>query len=120
NPFRGAMRMATFVNNAPVLPDAWVPADVSAYFTVGLDLVNAYDTFDTLFERLADEPPGTFKEIMERVRVDKDGPQCDIRREIVQQLQPRFAIINEAAHPITEHAERYLFAFPAKDAAAEA
>jgi hypothetical protein len=118
-PFRGAMRMATFPNNAPVLPDAWVPADVSAYFTIGVDIVNAYDSFDSLFERLADEPPGTFKEIMERVRVDKDGPQCDIRREIMQQLQPRVTMINDFTRPIQEHSERYLWAVPVKDAAAE-
>jgi hypothetical protein len=118
-PFRGAMRMATFPNNAPVLPDAWVPADVSAYFTIGIDLVNAYDSFDTLFERLADEPPGTLKEIMEHVRVDKDGPQCDIRREIMQQLQPRLTVINDFTRPIQEKSERYLFAVPVRDAQAE-
>jgi hypothetical protein len=111
-PFRGAMRMATFPNNAAVAPEAWVPADVSAHFSIGLDLVNAYDSFETLFERLADEPPGTFKDIMERVRVDKDGPQCDIRREIMQQLQPRLTMISDAARPIGEHSDRYLFAVP--------
>jgi hypothetical protein len=113
-PFQGAMRMARFPNVAPITPDSWVPADLSSYLTFGLDLVNAFDSFDTFFERVTDEPPGTFKAIMDSVRDDKDGPQVDIRRDIMERLQPRVTLVNDATLPAAPKCERYLVGIPAK------
>jgi hypothetical protein len=118
-PFRGAMRMARLPNVAPVTPDSWVPADLSGYLTFGLDLVNAFDSFDTFFERVTDEPPGTFKAIMDSVRDDKDGPQVDIRRDIMERLQPRVTLVNDATLPAAPKCERYVVGIPAKSAADE-
>lgn len=120
NPFTGAMRMARFPNVAPVTPDEWVPAELSGYLTFGLDLVNAFDSFDTFFERVTDEPPGTFKAIMDSVRDDKDGPQVDIRRDIIGRLQPRVTLINDAVLPAAPKCERYLVGIPAQSAEDEA
>ena len=118
-PFRAALRLAKLPNEAPINPDAWVPADLSAYATFGFDMLNAYDCFGPLFERLADEPAGTFAEIMRRVKEDKDGPQVDVRQEIMAQLQNRVTLINDATRPIGEKSERFLIAVPARSAAAE-
>ncbi len=114
-PFHGALRMAKLPNEAPLNPDPWVPADLSAYVTFGLDMVNLYDSFDTLFERLADEKPGTFKKIMESLQKDDDGPHVDVREEIMAQLQNRVTLINDATRPIAEKSERFLLAIPVKN-----
>ncbi len=111
-PFRGAMRMAKLPNEAPLVPDAWVPGDLSAYATVSLDLTNAFNCFDTLFERLASEPPGTYKEIMDSLHDDKDGPRVDIAKEIFGQLENRVVFMNDAPKPYNATCERFLFAVP--------
>src|SRR5262249_36809261 len=117
-PFRAAMRMAKLPNEAPPAPDAWVPADISSWGTVCFDMVNGYDSFETLFERLAEEGPGTFKEIMKSLKDDPDGPQVDIRGEIFEKLTNRFTIVNDATVPPHEKSERFLAGIVLKDAAA--
>ena len=117
-PFRGAMRMARLPNETLATPEPWVPADLSAWVTVSLDLVNALDTFDTLFERLADEDPGTYKEILDSLKNDPDGPRVDIRKEIFEQLTNRVTLVNDATVPAHEKSERFVIGIPAKDAEA--
>ena len=111
--------MAKLPNEAPIVPDAWVPADLSAYATVSLDLTNAFYSFDTLFERLAAEPPGTYKEIMDSLRDDKDGPRVDLAKDIFGQLQNRVVIMNDATKPYCSTCERFLFAVPTRGVQAQ-
>ena len=118
-PFKGAMRMARLPNETLAVPEPWVPADVSAWATASIDMPNALDAFDTLFERLADEDPGTFKDILKRLKEDKDGPQVDVRHEIFEQLTNRLTLINDATLPSQEKSERFLIGLSIKDAAAE-
>jgi hypothetical protein len=117
-PFKNAMRMAKLPNETHPAPEPWVPADVSAWATVSLDLVNAFDGFETVFERLADEDPGTFKDIMNSLKTDPNGPMVDVRKEIFEQLSNRITFINDAVLPITVKSERFLVGVPVKDDAA--
>jgi hypothetical protein len=81
---------------------------------VSLDLTNAFHCFDTLFERLTAEPPGTYKEVMDSLRDDKDGPRVDIAKEIFGQLQNRVVFMNDATKPYGPSCERFLFAVPTR------
>jgi len=118
-PLRGAMRMVKLPNNVQTESSSWMPPDLSGYSTFGLDLVNAYDSFGTLFGRVTGESPQEFHRIMATLKNDKDGPQVDVRAEILQQLQERVTLINDATRPIGPKSERFLIAIPAKDAIAE-
>lgn len=117
-PYVNAMRMAKLPNETLDRPEPWVPADVSTWATISLDLLNAFDTFDTVFERLADEPAGTFKEIIKSLKDDPDGPRVDVRREIFEQVTNRITFINDALVPVSPKGERFLFAVPAKSSLA--
>lgn len=118
-PFLGALRMAKLPNETPIDPEPWVPAALSGGITFNIDLVNAFYTFDTLFERLAREPPGTYKEIMDSLKTDPNGPEVDIARDILGQLQNRITMINDATKPFDEKSERFLVGIPARSAEAE-
>ncbi|MFL5342933.1 MAG: hypothetical protein ACJ8F7_22590, partial [Gemmataceae bacterium] len=118
-PFRGAMRMAKLSNETLASPEAWVPPDVSAWATASIDLPNALDSFETLFERLADEGPGTFQEILKSLKEDKDGPQVDLRHDIFEQMINRVTLINDATLPAQEKSERFLVGLTIKDGRAE-
>ncbi len=118
-PFRGALRMAKLANDVPINPEPWMPAELSGGVTFSLDLVNAYHTFDTLFERLSKEPPGTFKEIMDSLKNDPDGPRVDLAKDIFGQMQNRITMINDAMQPWDEKSERFLIGIPARSAQAE-
>lgn len=118
-PYFSSMRMAKFENATPLMPERWVPADVNSCVTLNIDLPNAFDAFDTLFERLADEPAGTFKEVMEFLAKDPNGPCVDLRKEIFQQLEDRVTVVNDAVQPVTAQSERFLIGAPIKRPDAE-
>lgn len=113
-PYRSSMRMAKFENATPLNPEPWVPDDVYSVVTLNIDLANAFDAFDTLFERLAGEPAGVFKETMEFLAKDKHGPQVDLRKEIFQNLENRVTVINDAVQPVSAKSERFLVGTPIK------
>jgi hypothetical protein len=118
-PYRNSMRMLRFPNEAPISAEPWVPVNCSTYGTVCMDFLNAYDSFDTLFERLIDEEPGTFQKIMKGLKEDEDGPKVDVRNEIMAQLVNRLIVLNISLEPDQERPERFLYAIPVKDANAE-
>jgi hypothetical protein len=118
-PYRNSMRMLRFPNEAPITAEPWVPINCSTYGTVCVDFLNAYDSFDTLFERLIDEEPGTFKKIMKDLRDDADGPKVDVRNEIMAQLTNRLIFVNVSLDPDQQRPERFLFAIPVKDTKGE-
>jgi hypothetical protein len=118
-PYRNAMRMMRFPNESPIAAEPWVPMICSTYGTVCLDFLNAYDSFDTLFERLIDEPAGTFQKIMKDMKDDADGPKVDVRNEIMAQLGNRLIVLNVSLEPDQPRPERFLYAIPVKDANGE-
>ncbi|HLW67390.1 MAG TPA: hypothetical protein VKS79_18895 [Gemmataceae bacterium] len=118
-PYRNAMRMLRFPNESPIAAEPWVPMGCSTYGTVCIDFLNAFDSFDTLFERLVDEEPGTFQKIMKDLKEDADGPKVDVRNEIMAQLGNRLIVLNVSLEPDQQRPERFLYAIPVKDANAE-
>jgi hypothetical protein len=117
--YRGSMRMAKFLNTTPLTPSLWVPDDVFSCVTLDIDLANAFDSFGTLFGRLADEPESFFDEIMESFWKDPNGPGVNVRKELFEQLQDRITIINDAVQPVTTKSERFLAGIPLKTPSAK-
>jgi hypothetical protein len=118
-PYRNSMRMIRLPNESPIAAEPWAPLNCSTYGSVCMDFLNAYDSFDTLFERLVDEEPGTFQKIMKDMKEDADGPKVDIRNEIMAQLGNRLIVANVSLDPDQERPERFLYAIPVKEASGE-
>jgi hypothetical protein len=118
-PHELAMRMLKFPNDAPAPPEGWVPADVATYLAFNWDMLNAFDMSETLVNELFgfDE---AFDDIVESLRDDPQGPQVDLRQELMANLGSRFIVLFDHALPITPASEQRLFAAETVDPAAVA
>lgn len=109
------MRMARFPNGGSFAPHDWVARDVSSYMSFQADMLNAFDHFDTLFDEIYGES-GVWKDTLESIEEDPNGPQINLRRDLVQHLGNRATVITDYELPITPNSQRRLLAIEAKNA----
>jgi hypothetical protein len=115
-PYQGAMKILLFPNAAEFAPQRWVPRDLASYATFYTDVPNAFDNFGSLFDELYnDGEPGLWKEVIDGMRDDPNGPRVDLRKELISFLGPRVNILTDYQLPITTTSERLLIAVEAKD-----
>ena len=113
-PYELAMRMAVFPNGGDFTPQEWIARDVSNYMSFHADILNAFDHFDTLFDEIYGEK-GVWKDTLESIEEDPNGPQINLRRDLVQHLGNRATLITDYELPITPTSQRKLLAIEAKD-----
>ncbi|HET6881011.1 MAG TPA: hypothetical protein VFI31_12695 [Pirellulales bacterium] len=114
-PYQLAMRMAVFPNGGDFTPPDWVSRDVSSYMSFQTDMLNAFDHFDTLFDEIYGEE-GVWKDTLDSIEEDPNGPQINLRRDLVQHLGDRATVITDYESPITPTSQRRLLAIEAKKA----
>lgn len=113
-PYELAMRMLVFPNGGEFQPQDWVTSDLATYTSVRCDLMNAFDRFDTLFDEIYGQE-GVWQDTLDSVKADPNGPQIDIRNDLVQHLGERATIITDYTLPITPISQRKLVAIEAKN-----
>jgi hypothetical protein len=113
-PYELAMRMAVFPKGGDFAPQEWVARGVSTYTSFQADILNAFDRFDTLFDEVYGEK-GVWKDTLESIEEDPNGPQIDLRRDVVAHLGQRATLITDYELPITPTSQRKLMAIEAKD-----
>jgi hypothetical protein len=79
------------------------------------DILNAFDHFDTLFDEIYGEK-GVWKDTLEQIEEDPNGPQINLRNDLVQHLGNRATLITDYELPITPTSQRKLLAIEAKNA----
>ncbi len=104
-----AMRMLSFPNHEQLAPQSWVPADSVSYMTFQWKLQDAFKHSETLVDAIFGDP-GTFKEMLQGLKQDPDGPQVDVQKDLVQYLGERVSIVTDVRLPITTKSERMLVA----------
>ena len=115
-PYKLAMKMLVFPNGRDFAPQRWVPRDIATYSTFYADILNAFDNFDSLFDELVGEgEQGVWQDVLEQLRDDPNGPQIDLREDLVAHLGQRVSILSDYQLPITTTSERLLFAIETKD-----
>lgn len=106
-----AARMLDFPNTETLAPQDWVPQKLSNYASFNWKLQKAFEHSKSLVNELAgDETEDIFDDVLESIRTDPDGPQIDIRKEIVANLGERLTVISHYKEPITADSERILLA----------
>jgi hypothetical protein len=113
-PYQLAMRMVVFPNGGSFAPQDWVSRDVSTYTSFQADILNAFDRFDTLFDEVYGEK-GVWKDTLESIEEDPNGPQINLRSDLVTHLGQRATIITDYELPITPTSQRRLLAVEATD-----
>ncbi len=113
-PYEKAMKMAVLPNQTDFAPQPWVPRDIATYTTMYFDIINAFDNFGSLFNELFGQgEAGTWEEAIQSLREDPDGPQVDLREDLIQHLGQRVSMLTDYQEPITTTSERLLFAIEA-------
>jgi hypothetical protein len=115
-PFEKAMRMAVLPNKTEFEPEPWAPRKVSTYATFYFDILNAFDNFGTLFDELfgAGEH-GVWGDTLKSLKLDPNGPQIDLREELVVHLGQRVSVMTDYQLPIGLNSERLLCAIEVKN-----
>lgn len=109
-----SMRMMQFVNAPPMQPQSWVPRMVANYMSVNINLTAAFDNLGPLFDAIQ-EHEDAWKNTLEGWSTDPYGPQVEVRKEFIGNLNNRVSVITTYDTPITPDSERSLFAIEAKN-----
>jgi hypothetical protein len=118
-PYTESMKMFVFPNGKDFVPQPWVGRDVATYFTVCVDIQNAFDNFGPLYDEIIGEK-GVWAQTLESMITDPSGPQIDLKKELIANLGQRVTMVADYKLPITPTSERLLWAIETKDAAAVA
>ena len=109
-----AAKMLQFNNKPLVGIPTWVHDDAASFNRLNLDIENAFWSSESLInEAFGDE---IFKDIIEGIRDDEDGPQIDIAKNVLPNLDDQFILITDNTLPANINAERMLVAIRVRDA----
>ncbi len=111
-----SMKIFTFPNQEDFTPFPWIPSNVASYASFYIDVLNAFDNIGPLFDDLVGQgDTGVWQEVLDGLKKDPNGPQIDLRNELVVHLGNRISMVAEYQVPITTTSERLLFAIETKD-----
>jgi hypothetical protein len=115
-PFQKSMKMLVLPNKTDFVPQPWVPRDIATYATLYFDILNAFDNFGSLFDELFGEGErGVWIDTLKSLKMDPNGPQIDLREELVTHLGQRVSILTDYQLPIGVNSERLLCAIEVKN-----
>lgn len=115
-PYEKAMKMAVLPNNGDFTPQPWVPREIATYTTFYFDINNAFDNFGSLFDELFGQgETGVWEEVKQSLKEDPNGPQIDLREDLIRHFGTRVSVLTDYQLPITTTSERLLFAIEAKN-----
>jgi hypothetical protein len=113
-PWVESMKMFVFPAGTNFTPQPWVGRDIATYFTAYVDPLTIFDNFGPLYDEILDAP-GVWKQTMEQMKNDKDGPQIDLRNDLVAFFGPRVTMVADYHLPITITSERLIWAIEVKN-----
>jgi hypothetical protein len=109
-----SMRMLQLPNGPAVEPQSWAPRMLASYTTMNLNLVDAFDNVGPVFDAIQ-EHEGAWQNTLEGWTSDRYGPQVDVRKDFIGNLNDRISVMTTYDTPITEKSERSVFAIEAKN-----
>ncbi|MFW6169582.1 MAG: hypothetical protein ACODAD_03765 [Planctomycetota bacterium] len=112
-----AARMLDFPNSEALPPHDFVYRDVGSYFTFNWKMTDAFEYSKTLVNKLlgGGEDDDLMEEIIVGLAKDKDGPEVDLRKDLVAHFGERISVISDCRQPITPESERLMFAIELTD-----
>ncbi len=115
-PFRLAMQMLNFPMGSNFQIPNWMPADIARCTQVYVDPLTVFDNFGTLFDALVMQgEEGVWKDIIDGFKTEENGPQIDLREELVVHLGQRVMGMSRYQKPITIASESVVVALELKE-----
>lgn len=99
-----AARMLEFPNAAKHAPLDWAPVEASSYLTFRWDMRSAFEYSKSLVNEVLGED--VFDELLRNIAEDPDGPQIDLRKDVVAHLGQRVDVMTRVKQPITPKSEK--------------
>lgn len=113
NKFEKAAKMLRFVNQPLNSIPNWVHGEVATFNRLNLSIEDAFWASETLInEAFGDE---IFRDIIEGIRDDEDGPQIDIEKNVLPNLDDQVILLTDNTEPAEIDSERMLVAIRVKD-----
>jgi hypothetical protein len=111
-----AARMLQFENRPLAKIPAWVHSDAASFSRINLRFEEVFWASETLLnEAFGDD---IFQDIIEGIRDDEDGPQIDIAKNVLPNLDDQMILITDNTLPADLNSERMLIAIRVTDAKA--
>jgi hypothetical protein len=111
-----AARMLQFTNDAMAAIPAWVNDQAASFNRLNLRIEQAFWASESLVnEAFGDE---IFRDIIEGIRDDEDGPQIDLAENVLPNLDDQIVLLTDNVEPADIKSERMLLAIRVKDAKA--
>jgi hypothetical protein len=104
-----AMRILDFPNSTALAPPNWVPQDIATYVTFHNRLQNSFWHSETLVDEYMGEK-GVFKDLLQNLEFDPNGPKINLKRELIDQLGERVVVISDVKVPVDVKSERLIVA----------
>ena len=112
--YENAARMLQFENQPLANIPAWVHADAASFNRLNPRFEEAFWASETLInEAFGDE---IFRDIIEGIRDDEDGPQIDIEKNVLPNLDDQVILITDNVLPANVNSERMLVAIRVRNA----
>lgn len=110
-PYQLAMQMVKLPNVTEFTPPTWATQNLARWSSLNLDVKNAFEKSETLFEEVIGGKPGAFKDTLDSIKNDINGPMVDIEKDIVAYLDPEITILVDYHKPgLNDSGERRVIA----------
>jgi hypothetical protein len=114
-PYRLAMQMLNFPDNANFAPPSWMPSDLARCTMFYVDPLAVFDNIGVLFDAIVmPGETGVWRDILDGLKNDPHGPKIDVREELVVHLGNRILGMSRYEKPITIKSESMVVAVELK------
>ena len=111
--YENAARMLQF-DNQPLAPiPAWISENTATVTRVNVKIEEAFWAAESLVNDALDDE--LFREVIDGIRDDEDGPQIDIAGNVLPNLDDRFLLLTDNTQPVDIDSDRMLVAIRIKD-----
>ena len=108
-----SVQILDFPNQEQLVPPSWISVNSAGVLGFSWNFSDAFPKFKGIVDAyIGDEQ---FDEILDGIKRDPNGPQIDIKQELLPYIGTEFFAISEIVEPITPESKRSLICIKLKD-----
>ena len=111
--YENAARMLQFVNTPLATIPTWVDENIATVTRINVRIEEAFWAAESLVNDALDDE--LFREVIDGIRDDEDGPQIDIENNVLPNLDDHVLMLTDNTQPAEVDSERLLVAIRIKD-----
>jgi hypothetical protein len=115
-PLEKSAKMLNFPNTQELNPPDWIPREVAGLTCISCNIQEAFEHVGPIFDQIVGEgEEGVWEDVLDSLKNDPEGPQIDLRTELIAYLGQRVMMISSYEEPVGPQSERLLFAIEVRD-----